>query len=154
MIEAFIFRHAARQETEFFQPLHELDSQINELDQLVAKNSEDANAYYERGKAKYTRTLISGEPVEKRPLFGDDENINVAGGTITVDNLNLENVIADLDQAISINPEFAAAYHMRGLAHHLCILEGTYPKPRTTHHSTTNIDRVVRSNLGRTLHGS
>jgi hypothetical protein len=43
----------------------------------------------------------------------------VIGGTITIDTLNLESAIADFDQAIAMDPEYAAAYHMRGLAYHL-----------------------------------
>ena len=121
--EAFFYHHVARQGLEENQALVDIDAEIAELDQTLAGDAENAEAFYRRGKAKYTRTLLSGEPIERRPLFEDNENVNVVGGTITADTLILAQAIADFDEAISLNPEFAAAYHMRGLSYHLQGLE-------------------------------
>jgi tetratricopeptide (TPR) repeat protein len=123
MTDVFILHQSARMSWDAMQPIIELDAQIAELDRAIEENPEDAEAYYERGRLKYSRTWRSGEPIEQQPLFEDSDNVNVIGGTITNDSLNLESAIADFDQAIAINPEYATAYHMRGLAYHLQGLE-------------------------------
>ena len=92
-------------------------------DQAIAENGKDAKAYYRRGTAKYARTVLSGEPADVEPLFDDTSNVTVVGGVPTSYRLNLEHAIADLDQAIELDPGFAEAYHMRGLAYHLQGLE-------------------------------
>jgi tetratricopeptide (TPR) repeat protein len=97
--ENYHYLRSARLELAAQRPLDELDAEIARYDQLLEEHPEDAEAYVERGRAKYLRTVFSGEPAY------------------------LEHAIADFDQAIELEPDLAGAYHMRGLAYHLQSLE-------------------------------
>ena len=125
LIEAYEYRHAIRLELEQSPPLDQLDAEIVSYNRAISDNPDIAEAYYNRGRAKYIRTLLSGKPKIVRDLaaeLNDLENITVSGQMITV-KLNLEDSISDFNQAIKLDPEYACAYHMRGLAYHLQSLE-------------------------------
>jgi hypothetical protein len=139
-LEAYHYRHGIRWELEAKQGLDVLDEEIMGYDQAIAENEKDAKAYYERGMAKYTRTVLSGEPADVEPL--DTGGVTVVGGVPTSYHLNLEHAIADLDQAIELDPSFAEAYHMRGLAYHLQGLE--YISIAQIDFDAENIKRAIR----------
>jgi tetratricopeptide (TPR) repeat protein len=104
------YLHDARLEMAARLPLDELDEEIAGTNQAIAENEKDAEAYYQRGMAKYQRTVLSHEPADVEGPFNSYR-------------LNLEHAIADLNRAIELDPDYAEAYHLRGLAYHLQGLE-------------------------------
>lgn len=140
--EAYHYRHGIRWDLEAKQNLDVLDEEIIGYDQAIAENEKDARAYYQRGMAKYARTVLSGEPADMEPLFDDTSNVTVVGGVPTSYRLNLEHAIVDLDQAIELDPSFAEAYHMRGLAYHLQGLE--YISIAQVDFDPENLEQAIR----------
>lgn len=118
-LENYHYLHDARLELAARQPLDKLDVEIEELDEAIAGNEMDADAYCKRGRAKYLRTVLSGEPADVEDPFADMENVTVYGDPFTAYHLSLHHAIADFDRAIELDPGCAEAYHMRGLAYHL-----------------------------------
>lgn len=118
-LEAYQYRRVVRLEMETRQVLDKMDEEISKCDQAILENGEDSVSYYQRGRWKYIRTITSGEPSERINLFEDMENVTVHGGDVFSSRLIMQDVISDLDQAIKLDPDFAAAYHVRGLAYHM-----------------------------------
>jgi tetratricopeptide (TPR) repeat protein len=121
--ENYHYLHDARLELAARLPLDELDEEIARYDQAIAENDKDAEAYYQRGRARYRRTVLSHEPADVEDLFADTEGVAAYGDPFTSYRLNLEHAIADLSRAIELDPDYAEAYHLRGLAYHLQGLE-------------------------------
>ncbi len=82
-------------------------SEFNRLSKEIERNPDNAEAYYNRGILVYTYEC----DFENSPYQDEDENED------EWDDINEDLALSDFDKAISLKPDFAVAYAMRGCAY-------------------------------------
>jgi len=102
-----------------------LEQTIQQLNKSIQQDPSNPALYFERGKAKYLHTILSGEPKKVKSLASvlAASGWNIQGDAGSIISLDMKEAIIDLDKSIKIDPERAEAYHWRGLAHHLQALQ-------------------------------
>lgn len=115
--------HRLRKEAEIRavdQPtLAELDQVIEADSQRILAEPDQAEAYVSRGLSRIRRTIVAGEPTIAEVIDPNTVRIQTFDEPLELKRYDLAEAIADFDQALELDPEMAAAFHGRGLAHNL-----------------------------------
>jgi tetratricopeptide (TPR) repeat protein len=124
-IHPYSKRNWLRNNLDILRNLAILEQTIQQLNISIRQDPSNPTLYFDRGKANYLHTILSGEPKKVKSLAAElaASGWNVQGDAGSIISLDMKDAIIDLDKSIKIDPDLAEAYHWRGLAHHMQALQ-------------------------------